>query len=195
MKRSRFTRSDESVAIPLLRPLFDDVVECEELLDRSDSQFGRRALVRAAFAFNEGYVYWLKEQVAQWLLGKGWRAKNIEITKLLLLSDEIYRPNRQGKIESEPSRIPFLNFCAFVLRTGAECWDFDPAPFFSDNGWKEMQIALGVRHRITHPKKPEDLEITEEELYSISEGQRWLFNCLVDILNLIPQAADEATDA
>jgi hypothetical protein len=195
MKRSRFARSDDSVAIPLLGPLFDDVVECEELLDRTDTQFARRALVRAAFAFNEGYVYWLKEQVTQWLLGKGWRTNNIETSKLLLLSDEAYRPNRQGKIESEPNRIPFLNYCAFVLRTAAECWDFDPTPLFSDNGWKEMQDALSVRHRITHPKKPEDLEITDQELYSISEGHRWLFNCLVGILISIPHDADEAADA
>ena len=45
-----------------------------------------------------------------------------------------------------------------------------------------MQDALSVRHRITHPKKPEDLEITDQVLYSISEGHRWLFNCLVGIL-------------
>ena len=31
---------------------------------------------------------------------------NIETSKLLLLSDEAYRPNRQGKIESEPNLHP-----------------------------------------------------------------------------------------
>lgn len=191
-KRSRFTRSEVSVSIPLLGPLFDDVVECEELLERSDTQFARRALVRAAFAFNEGYVYWLKGKVTQWLLGKSCVTGNIEIAKILLLSDDSYRPNRQGRIESEPNRIPFLNFCAFVLRTAAECWDFDPTLLFSDNGWKEMQVALEVRHRITHPKKPEDLDISDAELYSISEAHRWLFNCLAGILNSIPRDSEEA---
>jgi len=195
MKRSRFTRSDEAVAVPLLRPLFDDVVECEELLDRSDTQFARRALVRAAFAFNEGYVYWLKEQVTQWLLGKGWTTNKIEITKLLLLSDDTYRPNRQGNIESEPNRIPFLNYCAFVFRTAAECSGSDATLLFSDNGWNEMHTALAVRHRITHPKKPEDLEITDNELYSVSEGHRWLFNSLVHILNAMLQNRKGADNA
>lgn len=194
MKRSRFTRGEEQFAVPLLRPLFDDMVECEELLDRSDTQFVRRALVRAAFAFNEGFVYWLKEQVAQWVQNKGWRENKFEFARLLLLSDETYRPNRQGKIESEPNRIPFVNYCAFVIRTAAECWEFDAEPLFSDNGWKEMHASLKVRHRITHPKKPEDLKITNSEMLSMSEGHRWLFNCLVKILNSIPQDADEATD-
>jgi len=190
MKRSKFTRTDGAVAIPLLRPLFDDLVECEELLDRSDTQFARRSFVRSAFAFNEGYVYWLKGVVTKWLLAKGWRTNNIEMTKLLLLSDETYRPNRQGIIESDPNRLPFLNHCAFVIRTAAECRNCNPTSLFSDYGWNELQIALKVRHRITHPKKPEDLEITELELSSTSEGHRWLLNCLVDILNSIPQDAD-----
>ncbi len=191
-KRSRFTRSGESVSIPLLSPLFEDVVECEELLERSDTQFARRALVRAAFAFNEGYVYWLKGKVTQWLLEKSCDTGNSEIAKILLLSDDSYRPNRQGKIESEPNRISFLNLCAFVLRTAAECWDSDPSTLFSDNGWKEMQVSLEIRHRITHPKKPEDLDISDDELYSISEAHQWLFDCLADILNSIPRDSGDA---
>ena len=34
MKRSRFARGDQPLVVPLLGPLFDDVVECEELLNR-----------------------------------------------------------------------------------------------------------------------------------------------------------------
>jgi hypothetical protein len=186
MKGVRFGRSEESLTEPLLRPLFDDMVECEELLDRSDTQFARRTFVRAAFAFNEGYLYWLKGNVVQWLLGKGSRTGNIEATKLLLLSDDVYRPNRQGKIQSEPNRIPFLNYCAFVLRTAAECWALNPTQLFSDNGWSEMQVALQVRHRITHPKTPGDLDVTAAELGTVREAHRWLFNCLVHVVNSIP---------
>jgi len=164
-ERFRFVRRAESVGPGLLTPLHDDVVECEELLDHSDTQFVRRALVRALFAFNEGYLYWLKAHVSKWILVTGWSKGKIPIIKLLLLEDNAYRPSRQGKVESEPNRFPFLNYCAFVIRTAAECWNLDPTEPFSDNGWKEMQDDLQVRHRITHPKKPEDLVITEEELY------------------------------
>lgn len=194
MKRFKFARGDESVAIPLLRPLFDDVVECEELLDRSDTQFARRALVRAVFAFNEGYLYWLKGVVFQLLLDKSMRSDKTEIAKLLLLWDYTYTPDSVGKIKPVPNRIPFKNHCAFVLRTAAECADFDPSPLFSDNGWEEMQAASHVRDRITHPKKPEDLQITDKELHTISEGSRWLFNSHIDIINSFPQATDEATE-
>ena len=81
MERSRFFRSGQSVAEPLLRPLFDDVIECDELLDRSDNQFARRTFVRAAFAFNEGYVYWLKEHVTRWLLEESSRTSYVPSSK------------------------------------------------------------------------------------------------------------------
>jgi hypothetical protein len=183
MKGIRFTRSEGELADPLLRPLFDDLVQCEELLSRSDTQFARRAFVRAAFAFNEGFLYWLKGRVLQWLLGKGWQTGTLEISKIGLLGDDLFRPNGQGRIEAEPNRLPFLNYCAFVLRTAAECEDVDPVRLFSDNGWREMQRSLAVRHRITHPKSPEELSLTGEELDSVREAHRWLLNCLVDIIN------------
>jgi hypothetical protein len=161
--------------------LFDDLVECEEQLEKSDSQFFRRAFVRAAFAFNEGCLYWLKENVVKQSLGKRLRTQNIDVTKLLLLADETYRPNRQGKLESEPNRIPFANYCAFVFRTMAECLGYNPESLFSDNGWNEMQKALLLRHKITHPKNPADLEVTAEEMETVRESHRWLFNCLANI--------------
>ena len=185
MKRSRFARGDKPTEIPLLGPLFDDLVECEGLLD-SGTQFACRTFIRAAFAFNEGYLNWLRRRVAQW-----WRdktcTKDSEIIGLFLLGDRAYSPNRQGKVEPQRNCMPFLNRCAFVLRSGAERWNLDPTTFFSDNGWNEMQAALRVRHRITHPDKPEDLSITEEELRSTSEGVRWLLCCTAKIVDSIPQ--------
>jgi len=185
--RSRFTRDgDEELDVPLLAPLFDDMVESERLIKKADTQFARRAFVRAAFAFNEGFLFWFKDEVIHWVLAKGWQTRNLEIAKVQLLSDEMYKPDRRGKIESEPNRIPFLNFFAFVFRTGAECCDLDPAPLFSDNGWSQMQLALDVRHRITHPKKPEDLNITDDEMFAVSEGHRWMLNCLLAMLRARP---------
>jgi hypothetical protein len=191
MKRFRFLKSNEEVHDPLLRPLFDDIAEYEQLLDRSDTQFARRAFVRAAFAFNEGYLYWLKGALLNQVFGTAQRTGNIDVTKIALLSDKTYKVDANGRIKAEQNRMPFLNYCAFILRTAAECWGVDPEAIFSDNGWNDMQAALRLRHRITHPKKPEDLEVTDAELRSVSEGHRWLFNCMLLIIRSAPRGPDE----
>jgi len=184
MKGVWFARDDTNVGIPLLNPLFSDLVECEELLVKSDSQFARRTFVRASFAFHEAFIYWLKDLVFKRLAMNALQCGSIEITKLMLLQDDSYRPNKQGKIELEPNRIPLLNLCALVLRTAAECAGISRNPLFSDNGWSEFQIALKVRDRITHPKSVEDLDIKDEEMASVRESHRWLFNCIVGIGNV-----------
>ena len=63
MKRSRFAGDGDEIIVPLDCLCLIDVVKCEELLEKSDTQFARRALVRAAFAFNEGLIYWFKASV------------------------------------------------------------------------------------------------------------------------------------
>lgn len=183
MKGIWFARSDTKADIPLLDPLFCDLVECEELLSKFDSQFARRTFVRASFGFHEALIYWLKWTVIEGLASKALVSGNIEITKLMLLQDSSYRPNKQGKIECDANRIPLLNLCAFALRSAADCVGVDPNRWLSDNGWSEFQIALKVRHRITHPAKVEELDISDDEMGAVRESHRWLLNCLFDIRN------------
>jgi len=183
MKGIWFARSETDVEIPLLNPLFSDLVECEEMLVKSDSPFARRTFVRATFAFHEALIYWLRNLVIEGLASRALVSGNIEVTKLILLQDSLYRPNKQGKIESDANRIPLQNLCAFTLRTAAECACVNPGSWFSDNGWEEFRNALKVRHRVTHPKRVEDLDIADDEMGSVRESHRWLLNCLVAISN------------
>src|SRR5580658_6098479 len=116
---------EEELSEPLLAPLFSDVRECYKLTQTSDSQFARRAFVRASFAYFEGYLSWIQGKVAIWLIARASRNGNLEVNKFVLLSDEFYEPDKNGKLESRPNRLPFLNRCAFILRTGAECTKCD----------------------------------------------------------------------
>ena len=185
MRRTRFVRSDEEIREPLLRPLFNDLIEAEELLDQSDTAFARRIYVRCSIAFIEGHLYWLKENVRQWLLSHAAQPEDVDVDRLVLLQDTFPHPGHTGKLESEPARLPFLRYCAYVLRSAAECVGADGDALFSDNGWKCMRHALGIRHRITHPKEPSDLEISDSEMKTIGEAHRWIYNCMVDITNAI----------
>jgi hypothetical protein len=74
-------------------------MECEELTSRSDTQFERRAFVRAAFELSESHVVWLSEFVVQSLMAKGQRAGNLSLVHVVLLSGSAYVPNERGKLE------------------------------------------------------------------------------------------------
>ena len=184
-KRIKFVRSEEILSDPLVRPLFDDMVECEELLERSDSQFARRSYIRSAFAFIEADLYSLKGIARGLLLQKSRLDGRVDFAKLLLLSDQAYRVGENGKVKpSGPNKISFVSYCALIVRTIYESWGLDPSPSFANQGWHDMRTALKVRHRITHPNKPEDMEINEEELYLTSEGIRWMLNTISNAVRL-----------
>ncbi len=186
MKLSTFDRSIELIGHPLLDPLFDDAARCEELLQADDTQFARRTLVRATFAWNEGFLYWMKEHTFRWLISHSEQTMTCDLSKVVLLQDERPKMAPNGTVEFEPSHERFKNYCAFILRTAAECWGVDATTFFGDNGWRNMQDALQVRHRITHPKKVDDLQISDADLVAVGEGAGWLMKCLWEIVQAMP---------
>jgi hypothetical protein len=101
----------------------------------------------------------------------------INTTRIELLGDYTYRIEKNGKLEQQEHRFPFVNYTAFVLRSLCEESYVEPS-FFSDNGWNEFQKAVQVRHRLTHPKKDADLDISDKELETVREAMRWYHNAL-----------------
>jgi hypothetical protein len=166
-----------------LDPLLDDLINIQKLLAQSDSQWGRRALVRATFAYMEGSLSWLSPKVQELVRAKGMQGGTIDIARIVALADRVYRPNNQGKIESEANRVPFISRYALVIRTAAECVNVDPAPLFSDNGWGAMGKALKVRHRITHPKVPAELDVTDGEMETLDTAMKWSIESLRQIVD------------
>jgi hypothetical protein len=153
------------------------------MIEVSDTPFLRRTYFRAFFAFTEGLLFFIREKTTQWLVDRSLQNARIEIAKLMLLTDLTYSPDASGVLKSQPSRIPFRNYCAFIMRTAFECCLLDTSNLFSDSGWQKMQESLNVRHRITHPKQPDHLEIADKELVSLRAARDWLFKCLAAIQN------------
>ena len=138
------------------------------MLEEQDTAFARRTYVRAAFAFIEGLLYSLK-------VGLLAQETRLPVWQYINLSDKIGRPDRTGKIEfSEDNRLRFVNYCALVIRASYEILGLDPSHRFSDNGWRLLCEALEVRHRLTHPKRPDDFQVSDDEVGCVKEGLRWL---------------------
>jgi hypothetical protein len=172
----------ESLSVLLLDPLFRDIARCDELMEKEDSQFIRRCYVRAVFAFLEADLQWLREEALRTLLNLAVFGRTIPVEKVLVLMDQVPKIDNTGKLSLDPARYSFTSYLAFVLRTFAEIHGHDPERLFSDNGWRLMKQALKVRHRITHPKEAEALEIKDEDIAAIRGALAWRFNSLADVV-------------
>lgn len=169
-----FVQDGQTIPVPFINDLIQDIILAEDRVEATMSPTASRDFVRAAFALNEGLLDWFRGLVSKWLVGRMLRYDELQIAKLYMIGTVTHRLSKQGKLETEAARRSFINDLAFVIRTGAECWHLDPTKFFSDVGWDQTQKALKVRHRVTHPKRKDDLYISTEELELVRESMRWV---------------------
>jgi len=167
----------EEKARPVGDPMFDalssDYDKCVDHLESEDSQFWRRTLCRTMFSMFEAMNGLLREKAIEAACSADKKSRSI--TRIELLLGNEYRILKDGRLEKQPLRRPFLNYTAFILRALAEESNTEPT-FFSDSGWSEFQKAVNVRHRRTHPKKNTDMNISDAELTSLHEAVRWYYN-------------------
>ena len=167
---------DHSSGIPTFDALSSDYDRCADQIHSDDSQFWRRTLVRTVFSMFEAMNSILKEKAIRAACSGDKTSFNA--TRIELLGDHLYRILKNGKLEQEPRRAPFIHYTAFILRSLSE-ESYTEATFFAENGWNEFQKTVDVRHRITHPKQNTDMDISDGELKSLEEAVRWYYNAAI----------------
>jgi hypothetical protein len=156
--------------------LTSDLGKCEQNLHSEDCQFWRRTYVRTVFSLLEAMNSIVKEKAVEAACSGD--KTSLNTSRIELLGDYTYRIEKNGKLEQQEQRFPFVNYTAFVLRSLCEESYVEPS-FFSDNGWNEFQKAVKIRYRLTHPKRNADLDISDEELQTVREAMRWHGNAML----------------
>ena len=162
--------SQDTSDSPTFDALAEDYDRCLQHVHSEDSQFWRRTLFRTAFSMFEAMNCILRDKAVQAACSGDKTAFNT--TRIELLSDYSYRVLKNGKLEQEPRRLPFLHQTAFILRSLAE-ESYTEATFFSEHGWNDFQQSVQVRHRLTHPKANTDMNITDEEIDRLNSAFKW----------------------
>jgi hypothetical protein len=142
----------------------------------------RRNYVRSLFALFEATLVNLRETVAQLLVDKATSTGRWDQHALIPLLDETVTLGDGGKLRTEASKLPFLNLVAYTLKKYSETVGLDAAKHFSDNGWNCFQQALkNVRHRITHPKRDDSVDISDSDIKTLKAAHRWWKRILRDL--------------
>jgi len=155
-----------------LNELSADVGEAKERLLAKDNQFNRRTYIRTFFAFLEGFAYAVRRATIDLMHVNALKHDKLNIDRLFLLREETPTLGHTGKIDLQPQQLPFLPHFAFTLRAFAEEQDFEP-DFFGDNGWNDLQKAVKIRNRLTHPKKTADCHVSNDDLRTCVNAADW----------------------
>ncbi len=60
---------------------------------------------------------------------------------------------------------------------------------FTGDGWRAMEKTIEVRNRLTHPKRREDIIVSDEDLADLVRANEWLLQArdMMDAVNQVLQ--------
>lgn len=166
---------DERTTRELIEKLGEDVERCHtdliQCIDEGDKnsdatvtadyEYHARQLIRAILAYVEGVTFSVKVWAVARCLETGVEVSDHERYLAVEVDSEL---NDKGEVVERPARLRLASNVRFAFRlleraTGGS-FRFDP----SSDWWSSLRRTIGVRDRLTHPRFPEDIDVSGEEI-------------------------------
>ncbi|MBI3800297.1 MAG: hypothetical protein HY268_25400 [Deltaproteobacteria bacterium] len=135
----------------------------------ADYEFYARQLIRAIFAYIEATTFSVKAWSA-------WRCmeEGIEITpqERYFATDTEYELNDRGDVVEAVAKVSLARNIRFALALNRKAHKV-PEPFdASVEWWSCLKEAIRIRDRLTHPKMPEDLDVSGEDIVKVLKAKK-----------------------
>jgi len=127
----------------------------------ADYEYYARQLIRAILAYVEGVTFSVKVSAVAQCLDSGIEVSDHERYLAVEIDSEL---NDKGEAIERPARLRLASNVRFAFRlleraTGGS-FQFDP----SSDWWASLRSTMGVRDRLTHPRLPQDIDVSGEEI-------------------------------
>lgn len=170
--------------------LLADVTAADKRHQDHESQSAKRDLVRTSFAGIEGVVWIFREHIRELAVITG----ALKEAEALALSETTYGVDASGRVNAQQKFLQMpatIRLCARI----AERISGESKIDFSANEWNELKNAIKIRNRITHPKKRQDLDLSERDLSTCISALHWFLEQSTNAMAAANKAAREYVDA
>ena len=149
-----------------------------------NTPYAQRALVRAFFAAVEGLSYQMRQVTLASLAG----TELITEQEVQLLREVRHSLDEKGHPKETPVFLPFPESLLFSLSIYAKnhgaVFEVDK----SQRGWQALRLTTKVRNNVTHPKTPESLSLTNDDLQALMDASRWWQATLLSLFKACNEA-------
>lgn len=151
----------------ILKSFDDGTIDNEGNLD-ADYEFHARQLIRAIFAYIEGVTFSVKIKAAEKCLDDG-----VEITpqERYIAAEVDYELNDKGEVIERAAQIKLTRNIRFAFALTEKAQKLSPQFNASSKWWSQLREAMRVRDRLMHPRMPEDLDVSPDELINAIEAK------------------------
>lgn len=161
----------------LSRLLLSDIEAAQLSYTEQGNQPSARNLIRAQFSAIDGFAWLLRDYVAD--IAR--QMDQLQSDEAMALSELSYSVTSSGKITHQKKFVPTLSAIRLSARIAKRInseLDID----FGDSGWEKLKAATEVRNRITHPKSPDDMRVTRDELSDCDTAFHWCVETILTIM-------------
>lgn len=169
----------ERTVFEVTRILYKDVERCNEELRTAIStgnrdivagyEFHARQLIRAIFAYIEATTSSVKASSALKCM-----EEELDITpqERYFANDTEYEINDRGELIENSAKFSLARNIRFALALNRKAHRVKD-PFDSSNEWWNcMREAIEIRDRLTYPKRPNDLDVSIDEIVKVLKAMR-----------------------
>ena len=146
---------------------------------RSNDEIQRRSVVRSGFATVEGFIAFIKQTILDDLQLNTHVYSEGEVA---LLRELTYQADDRGNVKSSPKFIPTDANLLFTMK--AWCRGISDGRLdLGVPGWQNFKKSLALRHRLVHPKRAEDLTISDDEFIAFVKAMSWFMSSIHEKLD------------
>jgi hypothetical protein len=165
--------------VDMIEELSKDVDRAYAMMSATREQPDRRTFVRAVLVAIEAATFLMKHQC----LARDERDPGLyTFEELSVLREETYSIDHRGQVSTQPKFLPTNANFRFALNLFMRPGDKDFQLDAGGKGWDAFKKALQIRHRLTHPKSFESLQIDDEEVETVIDAYAWFCRVLADAM-------------
>ncbi len=171
------TNNQSIKGMSFLATLSADIEHVLKQVQTSDTASDRRNALRTIISAMEGAAWVYRMHILSMLEELDRSTPMLERA----FSETSLYVSENGQIREQPR---FVSTTAMIRLTTRVAQDLCPGLHvdFNEVGWQELQKAIKVRNRITHPKSLSDLSVTHEDVEQAHAGFDWLLTTLVSVM-------------
>jgi len=135
----------------------------------ADYEYHARMLIRAVFAYIEAVTFSIKAASA-------WRCmeSGIEITpeERYFATDTEYELNDRGEVVESVAKVSLAKNVRFAINLYRKSYNVREPFDASVEWWSCLREAIRIRDRLTHPKMPEDLDVSGDDIVKVLKAKK-----------------------
>lgn len=168
--------------IPLIE-FTGDLESAEKFHESDKTQFGRRVYVRSLFSLIEGALFLFKQAV----LTRGSTPTGLTIAEQALLQEVSFELDEKGESREKIVFLRLENNLKFTIKMIEKIFECDLRFKTDTPEWQSFLESVRIRNRITHPKRLEDFNVSDDELIAAQEVGGWFLWIAKDACAAIKQ--------